>query len=147
MRSKISTGRYCPQGQLGQKPGERKFRLGFPSFFIGRFQKGQSGNLNDRPKGARNAATVAYETLLDGQAEALTQTLIEMALARDPTALRLCIERILPPRKDRPVSFALPPITSARDAADISAAVSNDDVTLSEAAEVSKMTMLRSEPR
>jgi hypothetical protein len=45
--------------------------------------------------------------------------------------------------KDRPLSFALPPITSARDAAEISAAVaaavSNGDITLSEAAEVAKL--------
>jgi hypothetical protein len=41
------------------------------------------------------------------------------------------------------VTFALPPITSARDAADISAAaaaaVSNGDITLSEATEVAKL--------
>jgi hypothetical protein len=32
-------------------------------------------------------------------------------------ALRLCLDRILPPRKDRPVTFTLPPIKSAQDAA------------------------------
>jgi hypothetical protein len=68
---------------------------------------------------------------------------IEMALGGDTVALRLCLERIYPPRKDRPVTFALAPITSARDAADISAAVaaavSNGDITLSEAAEVAKL--------
>lgn len=58
-------------------------------------------------------------------------------------ALRLCLERILPARKDRPVNFTLPPITSARDAADISSAVidavSNGDITLSEAVEIGKL--------
>jgi beta-lactamase class A len=53
------------------------------------------------------------------------------------------MERILPARKDRPVSFALPPITSARDAADISAAVmdavSNGAISLNEAAEFAKL--------
>ena len=66
-----------------------------------------------------------------------------MALGGDTVALRLCLERIYPPRKDRPVTFALQPITNARDAADISAAVaaavSNGDITLSEAAEVAKL--------
>jgi hypothetical protein len=108
-----------------------------------RFQKGRSGNPNGRPKGSRNAATLAVEALLDGQAEALTQKAIQLALAGDPVALRLCLDRIYPARKDRPVTFALPPITSARDAADISAAVvaavSNGAITLSEAAEVSKL--------
>jgi hypothetical protein len=86
---------------------------------------------------------LACEALLDGQATALTQKAVEMALGGDVVALRLCIERILPARKDRPVTFALPPITSARDATDISAAVvaavSNGDLTLSEAAEVAKL--------
>jgi hypothetical protein len=109
----------------------------------GRFQKGQSGNPSGRPRGARNSATLAAEALLDGEAEALTRKAIELALAGDTVALRLCLERIYPPRKDRPVTFALPPITSARDAADISAAVaaavSVGDITLGEAAEVAKL--------
>jgi hypothetical protein len=37
------------------------------------FKPGQSGNPNGRPKGSRNAATLALESLLDGLAEALTQ--------------------------------------------------------------------------
>jgi len=108
-----------------------------------RFQKGRSGNPNGRPKGSRNSATLAAEALLDGEAEALTRKAIEMALGGDTVALRLCLERIYPPRKDRPVTFALPPITSVRDAADISAAVavavSNGEITLGEAAEVAKL--------
>jgi hypothetical protein len=66
-----------------------------------------------------------------------------MALGGDPVALRLCMERILPARKDRPVSFPLPPIASVRDAADIigaiAAAVSNGAITPNEAAEISKV--------
>ena len=108
-----------------------------------RFQKGRSGNPNGRPKGSRNAATLAVEALLDGQAQALTQKAIEMALAGDPLALRLCLERIYPVRKDRPVTFALPPITSARDAADLMAsimkAVATGHITPSEAAEIGKV--------
>ena len=108
-----------------------------------RFQKGRSGNPNGRPKGSRNAATLAVEVLLDGQAQALTQKAIEMALAGDPVAMRLCLERIYPARKDRPVTFQLPPITSARDAADIMAAVANavatGHITPSEAAELGKV--------
>ena len=59
-----------------------------------RFQKGRSGNPNGRPKGSRNAATLACEALLDGEAEALTRKAIEMALGGDTVALRLCLERI-----------------------------------------------------
>ena len=64
-----------------------------------RFQKGRSGNPNGRPKGSRNAATLAVEALLDGQAEALTRKAIEMALDGDAIALRLCLDRIYPRAK------------------------------------------------
>jgi Family of unknown function (DUF5681) len=108
-----------------------------------RFQKGKSGNPGGRPKGSRNAATLACEALLDGQAEALTAKAVEMALAGDTVALRLCMDRLCPVRKDRPVAFALPPINSARDAADVMAAVAravaNGDVTPNEAAEFAKV--------
>jgi Family of unknown function (DUF5681) len=108
-----------------------------------RFQKGRSGNPNGRPKGSRNAATLAVEVLLDGQAEALTQKAIQMALEGDVVAMRLCLERIYPARKDRPVTFPLPPITSARDAADLMAsamrAVATGHITPSEAAEIGKV--------
>jgi hypothetical protein len=46
-----------------------------------------------------------------------------MALGGDPKALRFCLERIYLTRKNRPVAFALPPITGARDAADLMAAI------------------------
>jgi hypothetical protein len=109
----------------------------------GGFQKGQSGNPAGRPAGSRNSATLACEALLEGQAEALTQKAVDMALAGDTVALKLCLERIYPARKDRPVTFALPPINSARDAADIAAAIAEavaaGHVTPSEAAEIGKV--------
>jgi len=109
----------------------------------GGFKKGVSGNPRGRPAGSRNKATLACEALLDGQAEALTQKAIEMALAGDVVALRLCLDRIYPPRKDRPVTFPLPPITSARDAADIMGAVAEavaaGHITPTEGAEYAKV--------
>jgi Family of unknown function (DUF5681) len=79
------------------------------------FAKGQSGNPAGRPAGARNKKTLAAAMLLEGEAEALTRLAVELAFAGDPTALRLCIERILPPCRERSVKFALPPIESAAD--------------------------------
>src|SRR6516165_7855226 len=109
----------------------------------GRFRKGRSGNPAGRPRGSRNSATLACETLLEGQAEALTQKAVDMALAGDTVALKLCLERIYPARRDRPVTFALPPISSPRDAADIAAAIAEavaaGHVTPSEAAEFGKV--------
>jgi len=109
----------------------------------GRFRKGRSGNPAGRPRGARNATTMAAEALLQGEAEKLTRKAIDMALAGDTVALKLCLERIYPARKDRPVAFPLPPISSARDAADIAAAVAQavaaGQLTPSEAAELGKV--------
>ncbi|WP_407159291.1 hypothetical protein [Bradyrhizobium sp. STM 3557] len=50
-------------------------------------------------------------------AEALTRKAIDLAKAGDLTALRLCFYRIIPSRKDRPLSFAVPAITSPAEAA------------------------------
>ncbi len=74
----------------------------------GQFKPGQSGNPKGRTKGARHRATLAALALLDGEAEALTRKAVDLALEGDTVALRLCLERIAPPRKDAPVSFALP---------------------------------------
>ena len=79
------------------------------------FQPGQSGNPKGRPKGARCKATLAAQALLDGEAEALTRKAVELALEGDLTALRLCLERIVPPRKDSPVKVTLPTLESAAD--------------------------------
>ncbi len=48
---------------------------------------------------------------------------MELALAGDMAALRLCLERIAPPRRDAPVIFTLPAMLSAADAAKGAAAV------------------------
>jgi hypothetical protein len=47
----------------------------------------------------------------------LTRRAVELAIEGDPTALKLCLERILAPRRERVVRFALPPIDSAADIA------------------------------
>ncbi len=69
----------------------------------GRFATGNPG----RPKGARHKATLAAMALLDGEVEAITRKCIEQALGGDTTALRLCLERILPARKDMPLAGGL----------------------------------------
>ena len=50
---------------------------------------------------------MAVEALLDGEAERLTRKCIEAASGGDMVALRLCLERIAPLRKGRPVHFPL----------------------------------------
>jgi hypothetical protein len=85
----------------------------------GRFTEGNPG----RPRGARHKATRAALALLDGEAEALTRQAVTMALDGDGAALRLCLERIAPPRRDAPVQFGLPRMETARDAAKAAGAV------------------------
>jgi hypothetical protein len=90
----------------------------------GRNTAGQfSAGNNGRPKGSRNKATIVIESLLRGQAEALTQTVVTKALEGDSVALRLCMERIAPAPKDQPISFSLPKMNNALDASEAAGSV------------------------
>ena len=85
----------------------------------GQFSAGNSG----RPKGSRNKATHAIESLLNGQAAALTQTAVTKALEGDSVALRLCMDRIAPPPKDAAVNFSMPKMSNAQDASEATGSV------------------------
>src|ERR687897_1987889 len=105
----------------------------------GRFKPGNPG----RPPGSRNKTTRAIDALFDGEAEALTRKAIELAKAGDLVALRLCLDRICPPRKDRPVSFALPELSTAADAklaaSALVKAVADGELTPGEASELGRL--------
>jgi hypothetical protein len=109
----------------------------------GRFRKGQSGNPNGRPTGARNKATETAELLLDGEAAALTRKAVELALAGDAMALRLCLDRIIPPRRGRRVQLGLAPLRGAADLggtmAAITTAATQGAITPGEAAELARV--------
>ncbi len=120
-----------------------RFKKGQSGNPEGRFRKGQSGNPKGRPPGARNKATLAAELLLDGEAEALIRRAVELALEGDPMALRLCLERIIPPRRARPVQLGLAPVRSAADLgvamAAITTAAAEGAITPGEAAELARV--------
>ena len=80
------------------------------------FETGKSGNPRGRPEGSRNKATIAAQMLLDGEAEELTRKAVKMAKGGNTTALRLCLERIAPPRRDAPISITLPELRTPSDA-------------------------------
>jgi hypothetical protein len=105
----------------------------------GRFQPGNAG----KPRGARHKTTLAIEALLDGEAEKLTRKAVEMALNGDTVALRLCLERICPPRRDRPAAVELPKIERAADMVTATAALVDAAacgvITPDEAAELGKL--------
>jgi hypothetical protein len=69
------------------------------------FQPGVSGNPKGKPKGAQHKVTKAAMVLLNGEIQALTRKVIEMALDGDVSALRMCLDRLVPPLK-----ATLPPV-------------------------------------
>ena len=79
------------------------------------FDAGKSGNPAGRPAGTRNKATLAIEALLEGDAEKIGRKAIELALDGDVVALRLCLERLAPIRRGRPVRFGLPALDGPGD--------------------------------
>lgn len=103
------------------------------------FERGNRG----RPKGARHRVTLAIEALLEGEHEKLTRKAIELAVAGDVPALRLCLERLAPPRKDAPVKFDLPAVVTAADAVSASAAlleaVATGEITPDEAGRIATL--------
>jgi hypothetical protein len=107
------------------------------------FEKGRSGNPRGRRVGSRNRASLAAEALLDGEAGTLTRRAVELAIEGDPTALKLCLDRILAPRRERVVRFPLPPIESAADIARamgaITAAVAEGALTPGEAGALAQL--------
>jgi hypothetical protein len=106
----------------------------------GTFAPGVSGNPAGKPTGTRHRVTRAVEKLLEGQHEQLTQAAIDKALEGDTTALRLCLDRIAPARKDGPLTFTLPPVKTAADAvaasSQVLAAVAAGEITPDEAGRV-----------
>lgn len=74
---------------------------------------------------------------------ALCSLAIELALDGDTVALKLCLDRIVAPRRDRPVHFPIPAMRTAADSttamASITSALASGQLTPSEAAELSSV--------
>jgi hypothetical protein len=77
------------------------------------FQKGNPG----RPRGSRNHATILAERRLSKDIKAIAEVVTKAAKEGDLTAARLCIERVVPPAKQRLVTFQMPEIRSIDDIA------------------------------
>jgi hypothetical protein len=105
----------------------------------GKFRPGNPG----RPRGARHKTTLAIEALLEGQAEKLTEKAIQMALAGDITAMRLCLDRLAPAPKDRPIQIPMPHLAGVEDMTTATAAVvhavTSGTITPSEGEAISKL--------
>lgn len=107
------------------------------------FGEGNPGNTAGQPKGARNRATQALEKMFADEAQEITRKAIELAKDGDTVALRMCMDRLMPVRKDRPITFALPEIGTAANLTKATRAllqgVADGEITPSEAAELSKL--------
>ena len=90
----------------------------------GKFAPGNRANPKGRIPGSRNKATLAAQAMLDGEVENLTRKAVELALEGDTTALRLCLERILPARKEAALApLDLPKVEGAADLPQLTAAI------------------------
>lgn len=78
------------------------------------FKPGKSGNPKGRPKGIQDRR-VAMRELLRPHAADLVQKAIDLALSGDTTALRLCVDRIIPPCREEAISVTLPKIAGPDD--------------------------------
>ena len=98
---------------------------------------------------AKQAAALAdklFEEKLFGEdkkADAIIAKAISKAEEGDTTCIRLCLDRISPPRKDRPAFFTLPEMKEAKDTLNASMAivsgVASGELTPSEASELAKV--------
>lgn len=72
----------------------------------GKFKAGKSGNPKGRPKGSKDKRTALRE-LLQPHAEDLVKKAVELAKAGDVTALRMCLDRLIPPYRAKDATVAM----------------------------------------
>jgi hypothetical protein len=90
----------------------------------GRFRPGQSGNPKGRPQGSRHRVSLLVESLIEARAEDIANVALRNAIeGGDPVLLRALLDRLAPPRKERPVTVDLPPLTNPTDGPKIAAAL------------------------
>jgi len=113
-----------------------------PSGPSNHYQKDASDDRAAAAAGSLAYASRTAQAQLDGHAPALISRTIDLALRGNIVALRICMERILPPRKDRAVSFDSPAVQSAADAEQliglVTRAMARGDVTPREAHEIAR---------
>ena len=111
------------------------------------FERGRSGNPAGKARGTRARATILGEKILQDDAEAIVRAVIGAAKDGDMQAARLCLERLSPPRRSRPVVFPLPALDTVDDIGKafsaIVAAMDRGELTPDEANAVAAVVELR----
>lgn len=104
------------------------------------FQPGNPGGPG-RPEGSRNRATLLLDKMAGDDAEAVLRKQLELAKNGDQRAAEIVLSRVWPARKSRPVSLALPAISTAADVVTalgtVAGAMASGDLTPDEAQAVS----------
>lgn len=113
----------------------------------GRFQKGQSGNPKGKPKGAKHKASLMAEMLFENELASVCNQVIDQAKEGNMQAAKIILDRLLPPKKDRPIHFQIPFIKTAADAVEarrlICYAVGKGDITPLEGEALSKIVEIQ----
>ena len=84
------------------------------------FKKGETGNPNGKPTGARPKVLLALDALGEGRAEDIIRAMSDRAAQGDTAAAQIILSRVWAPRRGRPTPLSLP---SVRTAADTTAAL------------------------
>jgi len=101
---------------------------------MARYKKGQSGNPVGRPRGIKDKRTSIRE-LLKPHAKDLIDKAVSLALDGNTIALRLCLDRLIPPLKqrDEPITLKLTGTTLTENGLSVINALSKGEITPSEA--------------
>lgn len=88
------------------------------------FKPGKSGNPAGRPKGIKDRRVALREKLLP-HADQLIEMVTTFAKSGDMAAMKIVMDRIIPPLKEEPIHVTIPKIESAADCTQAQAAVVN----------------------
>lgn len=88
------------------------------------FKPGKSGNPAGRPKGIKDRRVALREKLLP-HADQLIEMVTTFAKSGDMAAMKIVMDRIIPPLKEEPIHVTIPKIESAVDCRQAQAAVVN----------------------
>jgi len=68
-----------------------------------------------RPPGSRNKVARICQETLEKHAEVVTKKCLQMAVQGNPTAMRLCMDRLMPAHRHRTVKFKVPALKTMAD--------------------------------